>query len=337
MLNRKLAPPFQKTLSLSLPQPVEDKLASGFTLFGIPGIEQNVVKVEVVFHAGKWLETKTGLSHFTAALLEKGTSTKTAKEIADTLDHYGANLEVSPGFDFVSVALYSLKTNLEHVFPLFLEILQDPFFPENEWVLLKEIFLQNLKINNEKTSYRASSLIRKNIFGETHPYGSSIEEPEVQAIAPTDFQNFFKATFKVHSIYWVGNLSDSDIAMFQQGFQSLRGSSSLASPWIEPSALPFAQRVKKEGLQSSIRLGKRGVLKTDPDYFDLLIYNHLLGGFFGSRLMKNIREEKGFTYGIYSSLNSFVRDGMFMVGADVNQSNLGLARSEEHTSELHSL
>ncbi len=329
MLDRKQAPPFQKTLSITLPQPIEAKLASGITLFGVHGIEQNVVKIEVIYSAGKWFEYKTGLSHFTAALLEKGTTQKSAEEIADTLDHYGASLEINPGFDFVSVSLYSLKTNLEHVFPLFLEILQYPSFPEAEWELMKEIFLQNLKINNEKTSYRAGALIRKNIFGGTHPYGSSIEEPEVNSINLSDFQDFFKATFKVHSIYWVGNLSDSEIGMLLQGFQSLRGSAVFPAPALRPVTLASAQRVEKEGsLQSSVRLGKRSLLKTHPDYFDLLIFNHLLGGFFGSRLMKNIREEKGLTYGIYSSLNVFARDAVFMIGADVNKSNLELAISE---------
>ena len=329
MLNRKLAPPFQKTLSITLPQPIEAILASGINIFGVHGIEQNVVKVEVIFSAGKWFESKIGLSHFTAALLEKGTHQKTADQIADTLDHYGASLEISPGFDFVSVSLYSLRTNLEHVFPLFLEILQDPSFPEAEWALMKEIFLQNLKISNEKTSYRAGVLIRRNIFGAIHPYGSTIEEPDVNFLALPDFTDFFKSAFKVHSIYWVGNLSDSEIGMLLQGFQSLRGASVFPDSGIHPAALAFAQRVEKEGsLQSSIRLGKRSLSKTDPEYFDLLIFNHLLGGFFGSRLMNNIREEKGLTYGIYSSLNTFAKDAVFMIGADVNKSNLELAISE---------
>ena len=329
MLNRKLAPPFQKNLSISLPRPIEAKLASGITILGVQGIEQNVVKIEVIFSAGKWFESKTGLSQFTAALLEKGTHQKTAKIIADTLDYYGASLEIHPGFDFLSVSLYSLKTNLEHVFPLFLEILQDPSFPETEWELMKEIFLQNLKINNEKTSYRAGVLIRKNIFGAVHPYGSSVEEAEVNSITLSDFPVFFKAAFKVHSIYWVGNLSDAEIGMLLQGFQSLRGSTVFPAAAFDPAVPAFAHRVDKEGgLQSSVRLGKRSLLKTDPDYFDLLIFNHLLGGFFGSRLMKNIREEKGLTYGIYASLNTFARDAAFMIGADVNKSNLELAISE---------
>ena len=329
MLNRKLAPPFQKTLSLSLPSPVEITLSSGVKVFLVQGIQQNVVKIEVVFDAGKWYEPKIGLSHFTATLLEKGTSTKTAEEIANTLDYYGASLEIQAGFDFVSVSLYALMTQWKNVFPVFLEIVREPSFPEKEWNLTKEIFLQNLKVNNEKTSYRASALIRAAVFGEGHPYGSSIEEENVRSIIPSDFHDFFKTSFNIHSIYGVGNFTVAEIESMKQGFQSLpKRTSPSAHPGLPPGSAP-AQYIKKEGSsQSSIRLGKRSILKKDPDYFDLQIFNHVLGGFFGSRLMKNIREEKGLTYGIYSSLSTFIQDGFFVIGADVNKVNLEFAIKE---------
>src|SRR5450432_1105640 len=109
MLNRKFAPPFQKTISLSLPDPAEIGLSSGIKVFCFEGIKQNILKVEIIFSAGKWAEPKIGLSHFTSMMLEKGITKKTSAEIAETLDRYGASLEISPGFDYVSVALYSLR------------------------------------------------------------------------------------------------------------------------------------------------------------------------------------------------------------------------------------
>lgn len=337
MLDRKVAPPFQKTLSIVLPKPIAIGLASGVRLFLIPDIRQNVAKIDVTFSAGKWYESKTGLSHFTSLLLEKGTATKSAREIANTLDYYGASLEIQSGFDFVSIALYTLKSQWQNVFPLFLEIIREPVFPEEEWTLAKQIFLQNLKINQEKTSYLASARIRKNIFGPHHPYGSSIEEPEVQALALDDFSQFFNSSFGIHSIYGIGQFEDAEIEQMQQGFQSLPKAISVPPAIATAANAPFMERVEKAGsVQSSIRLGKRSLLKTDPDYFDLLIFNHLLGGFFGSRLMKNIREEKGLTYGIHSSVNSFHNGGLLMIGADVNKVNLDLA-VREIKSELRKL
>jgi len=123
----------------------------------------------------------------------------------------------------------------------------------------------------------------------------------------------------------------------KQGFQTLPSQTTSSLRIVHPPASAPAHYLEKEGsLQSSIRLGKRSPLKKDPDFFDLQIFNHLLGGFFGSRLMKNIREEKGLTYGIYSSLNTFVKDGFFAIGADVNKVNLGFA-IKEIRNELRNL
>lgn len=323
MLNRKLAPPYQKTLSISIPKPVEVSLSSGSRIFLLPQIQQNVAKLEVVFCSGRWFEPKIGLSHFASTLLEKGTAKKTAAEIANTLDYFGASIEIQPGYDFVSVAIYSLKTQWKNIFPLFMEILQEPSFPANEWNLARDIFLQNLKINNEKTSFRASAQIRKNIFGERHPYGSSIEEAHVQALSVADFRDYFKSAFRIHSAYGVGNFDDAEIRLMQESLGLIGSGGSFGTMEKSPDAMPVAFREEKPGsVQSSIRMGKRSLRRNDPDYAGFLTLNHLLGGFFGSRLMKNIREEKGLTYGIYSSTQSFANDSLFSIGADVNKSNL---------------
>ena len=269
-------------------------------------------------------------------MLEKGTSNKSAQDIADTLDLYGASLEVSPGFDFVSVSLYALKSKLADVFPLFLEILTDPVFPESEWILAKDIFLQNLKISLEKTSYRAGNIFRGHLYGGAHPYGSTIGEQAVNAIASSDFSTFFRTHYKVHSIYWVGNLTDTECNMLAQGFSGLPGGTSFPVHPKDEQTGKIKEHIIKEGsLQSSIRIGCRTISKGHADYFDLLLFNHVLGGFFGSRLMKNIREEKGLTYGIYSSLNTFINDAAWIIGAEVNQSNLQLAIDEIHVELNH--
>jgi zinc protease len=329
MLNRKLAPPFQKTLSLTLPKPTEILLRSGSKFYHLEGLKQNIVKIEVIFSAGKWAEGRNGLSHFTSVMLEKGTVKKTSVQVAGMLDRYGASLEISPGFDFVTVALYSLKVKIKDVFPLFLEILTDASFPEKEWMQLQEIFIQNLKINNEKTSYLASKLIRKNIFGAGHPYGTSIEEADVLALKTSDLHQFFRSSFSLHSAYAIGDLTTAEIEFIHQGLNILSPDVAQGPLSLPSAAAPFLWRENKEGaLQSSIRLGKRSLLKDNPEYADVLLVSYLLGGFFGSRLMKNIREEKGLTYGISSSVNTFKNDSLLVIGADVNKDNVSLAVSE---------
>ena len=207
MPDRTVAPAFQKTIDLHLPVPALVGNIGTQPVFHLPGLRQNIIKVEVVFSAGKWVEPKLGVSHFTAMMLEKGTTSKNSVEISAALDLYGASLEISPGFDFLSVSLYVLRTKLRDIFPLFLEIVSSPDFQLRELSMMAEIFRQNLKVNNEKTSYLASRKIRAKIFGEFHPYGSTIEQSDIDELSASDLSTFFKRSFAVHSAYVLGEFT----------------------------------------------------------------------------------------------------------------------------------
>src|SRR5438132_6169031 len=176
MLNRTKAPAFSQNFSFELPQPEIISLGNGSRLIWLNGIQQDVFKIELVFESGKWNEPLKGISHFTALVLDKGTSTHTSSEISSILDYHGAQLEINPGQDYTSVSLYGLNKSLHEVFPIIQNIIIDPRFPEEELQLQKDIFSQNLRVNNKKTSFIASKLLRQNLFGKEHPYGSSVEE-----------------------------------------------------------------------------------------------------------------------------------------------------------------
>jgi zinc protease len=328
MLNRQIAPPFIKAVSLELPKPTIIHLDQGLDLLMICGVKQNVCKIELVLEAGKWYENKVGLSSFTSALLEKGTTKKTSTEIASLFDYYGAHLEINAGYDFVSISLITVKDHLSVLLPLLQELLLMPAFPEKEWSIMKSIFLQNLKVSNEKTSVVASKLIRKTIFGEKHPYGASIQAEDVESLVIADFLNFYQSQFRIKSIFICGELNTKEVDFISIAFKSLFLKPD-AKCLIEASTFPASQQhIEKESIQSSIRLGKKSIMKSHEDYFGVLLVNHLLGGFFGSRLMKNIREEKGLTYGIHSAVFTFQKDSMFVVEADVNKANLSVALTE---------
>jgi len=336
MLDRKVAPPFSKKYSLQLPNPDTRLLSSGVPLHVVGGVQQDVSKLEVIFPAGKWYDTITGASQFTSQMLEKGTSQRTSVQVAEHFDRYGAHVEILPGNDFSSIALYSLNHNLEKVLPLFLEILKAPTFPESELKQMKEIFIQNLKINKEKTSFLASRAIRKNILGSDHPSGSSVEEKDALHLAPVDLIHFHKNFFYPVEIFLVSNGHPKLVDQVMQEVDGLSRKNP-AKNYSGKSISPYAEKIEKQNtVQASIRLGKRTVSRTHPDYFDLLLLNHVLGGYFGSRLMKNIREEKGLTYGIYSSISSMVHAGLLVIGADVNKENTDLTLTEIK-NELHQL
>jgi predicted Zn-dependent peptidase len=328
MLDRTQAPPFQALPAFTLPPTLTISLPNGGELIGISGVQQEVVKIDWVFAAGRWQETVPGSSHFVSLLLDKGTTRQSAAALAATLEGMGAHLEISAGADLLYVSLYALTKNWQAALAVVNEVLRDAQFPQDELDLQKQITLENIRVNQEKTSYLAGQAIRALLFGNSHPYGAALEAEHVTALQRTHLRDFHQQFFQL-------------VAMFATVPQpaQLNEIAQQVAPWprwkSENAALHTAQpgalyqHVQKDGsVQSSIRLGKRTVGRDHPDYPALLLVNHILGGFFGSRLMKNIREKKGLTYGIHSSLQPYLQDGMWLISADINTANRDLAFAE---------
>lgn len=337
MLDRKTAPPHVQTRSFELIQPEVSDLPNGVKVFLIPGGEQQVMKIELIFPAGRWFEEHWGASYFASHLLSKGTNSKSSFAIASIFDFYGAHLEISPGLDVVSVSLYSLSKTLAPVLELLIEILTAPSFNEKELQQLKDIYVQNLKVNNEKTSFLASKTFRKNLFGDQHPYGKELEEGDVEGLTRGPILTHFEKTFSGLRIFVSGKIDPLNKEKIIQSFSGLKNGTPRKNGIRSGNSQMEHEYIEKEGsVQSSVRFGKKAVLRSDPDYGPCLFVSHILGGYFGSRLMKNIREDKGLTYGIYSSLHALQHDSYLVIGADVNKENVSLT-FEEIRKELKRL
>ncbi len=326
--DRTQAPPFLLSSNYSLTQPEVFTFSAGQPLYAFRGLQQNITKLELIFQAGKWYEPQSGVSYFAAQLLRKGTRTKTSFQIASALDSLGAHLEVIAGFDTVTLSLFVLKKHFFSALAILVDLLQAPAYDENELRREKEIFLQNLRVNNEKANVVASKEIRKAIFGAAHPYGNSTEEADVLAIQQGTLKKFFLDHFHLHSAYFLGPVPDVDIQRILTSLTFPDKPGSISS--IPPAKSGTSHSLTKPGsVQASIRLGKRCLPKRcEAEYFDAVMFNHILGGFFGSRLMKNIREEKGLTYGIHSGMNHFHHGSFWVISAEVNQQNTQQAIDE---------
>ena len=328
MLDRTTAPAYNQDTSYSLLSPRITKLYNGVDVVYVTGGSQDVVKVELIFRAGRWYETKWGAAYFTAHLLSKGSARKSSFEIAQLFDLYGAHLEVSPGLDYVSVSLYSLTKNIQPVLALLKEILLEPSFPEKELEQTVNIYTQNLKVNLEKTSFVASKLFRSTLFGENHPYGKELEEKDVKSLSRQDLVGFY-SNFKDFTVFVSGKVDGGAENFINTTFSELPKNNQTNRLISQQSIEPTHQEIDKEGsVQASIRLGIQSILRTHPDYSKLVFASHILGGYFGSRLMKNIREEKGLTYGIYASIQALKHAAYFAIGADVNKENIGITFDE---------
>ncbi len=329
MLNRKIAPPFQNDLSLRLLSPVEYTLANGAISYFIQGGTQEVVKIEIVFPAGRWFEQTPGLAYLTANLSPKGTSKHTSNQIAEHFDFYGAHLEVEAGFDSVSITLFTLTKNLTSTIQQLFEVLVNPSFPEKEINQFKSAYLQNLKVNNQKTNYVASKEIRKMIFGDSHPYGVEVSEGDISSIDQVQLSTFHKHHFVNPIAFISGNFTTTEVDIINQLLETIRNTAPLLPSIDSVEKSPTSKRVeKKESVQSSLRMGKTTINPMHSDYPKAHFVNHMLGGYFGSRLMKNIREDKGLTYGIYASMHALKHASLLTIGADVNSENRELVFDE---------
>ena len=327
MVDRTVAPPFAKATHFFLPNVQPLRLSNGLSMFFIPGVQQEVIKIELLFEAGRWFEPKPGVAHFASQMLEKGTSSKNALQLAEAFESLGAHMEIVAGLDNVEISLFALARNWPEAFRILVEMVQQPSFDEEELAIMKNIFLENLKVNLAKNSFVASQVIRRNIFG-THPYGISVAEQDVAQIDAEQLRSYHKQRLSPSAVFVTApaSVSVDQLAASLSVFAHGNGQDQSAMP-VKPGNREETIN-KEESVQSSLRLGMRMVRKSHPDFPHMLLLNHILGGYFGSRLMKNIREEKGLTYGIHSSINSLQRDGFFMIGADVNKENKDLAFQE---------
>jgi zinc protease len=331
MPDRTIAPPFNRSTSFDLIHPEKIVLAKGAEVYFVLGGTQDVSKVELLFPAGRWFEKIWGASYFASQLLTKGTKTKNSYLIAQLFDRYGAHLEVNAGFDHVSVSLYSLNKNLEPSLTLLLELLRESVFPEKELEQLKSIYLQNLSVNREKTSYQASTLFRKTLYGENHPYGKELEDADVKSLLQQQLVDHYTRCFNGCTILVSGNVTAHHQRLITETFAPflLYSLQDKHDNPTDASKKTDRRVVEKAGsVQSSIRMGKKCIGRADADYADVSFLIHILGGYFGSRLMKNIREEKGLTYGISAALHTMINSNYVVIGADVNRENLNITFDE---------
>ena len=340
LIDRTQSPPFQAITEVRLPAMQSATLANGLPIHWIGIPNQPVMRIECIFNAGVWYENGLpGAAFFAMKMLAEGTTQRSSAEISEYIDRYGAFLELNSGPDRASLVVYCLTRHLPNVLPLLVELLTESTFPQKELDDLRNITLQNLRVNAEKNAYVAGVLFRQNLFGKEHPYGRSQQPELVEQLTRQAVVDYFDKAIRNRPfrILLAGQVGELEVGLIDKYIGALPMLDAVVNGGISFSAaMPESVILseKTESLQSSIRVGRRLFTRHHPDFFPMVITNEVLGGYFGSRLMKNIREEKGFTYGISSNMVSFRNDGYFLIGTDVKkeftQQTLDEIRKEIH-------
>ena len=328
MLNRKTAPEIYEISHLTLPRPEVMYLDNRIPVYILDFPGQEIVKIEAVFRTGRPEEEKRLAARATARLLRDGTLQKSGAEIAEHLDFYGASVTIPTNLDTTSFVLFSLKKYAHEVIPTFAEMLLSPSFPEDELENFRRTNIQELLVELEKGETVAYRKVTELIFGEHHPYGYNSMPEDYTAIQRADLQHFFDTWYTPSNclLFASGRIDEEIFGMLNQhlGQKNSTAMTRIRASMEEkypPALNPSSSTVHvplPSSLQTAIKIGRKLFDRTHPDFNGLVVLNTLLGGYFGSRLMTNIREKKGFTYNIYSSVDAYALDGCLYIATEVS-------------------
>ena len=323
ILDRTAAPAYRAIEKLELREADTAVLDNGIPVYSVDAGQQEVVKVEIVFRNSYTSAGQVLTSGTVNRLLAEGTAKHTALQLSEQLDYYGAFYETDEGLDFNSVSLFSLCRHLDKVLPVLLEILTAPTFPEKELDLFRQNSRQRLLVNQEKVSYLARTRFPEMLFGSQHPYGYRAEIAHIEKLERDELMRYYSLHYALSgcSVFVSGKLDDSVFRMLNATFGAVKSSVGQGESVFPFDIDPFVEKkqfVRKEkAIQSALRFGKLMFNKTHRDYHGMVVLSTVLGGYFGSRLMSNLREDKGYTYGIGSSMHSLLHGGYFVIGTEV--------------------
>jgi predicted Zn-dependent peptidase len=302
-----------------LPGINKETLDNGLPLYWLNAGVQDVVQIDWIFPAGLWYEQKPSVAHAVAGLLKSGTSKYTSVQIHEALEFYGAQLKVAAGNDYATVTLYTLNKHLPSLLPMVYELLTDSTLPEHEIAIHKRNAIDKLLVNLRQCEFVANQQIEALLFGEEHPYGRYTRKEKIEALTREDLLTFYKSNYNLANVrmFMGGKAGAEEVKCLNEVF----GKAAItASPVMVPkfelaTSAEQVHRINNDeaGVQGAIRVGRLFPNRHHPDYTPMVVLNTLFGGYFGSRLMSNIREDKGYTYGIYSSVTPEVSGGSMVI------------------------
>ncbi|MEO5645500.1 MAG: pitrilysin family protein [Bacteroidia bacterium] len=322
-INRTAPPAFLEVEKINLEEAVKLELSNGIPVYMLDAGTQEVTRIEFIFRAGIRHQAHSLVSSGVNDMLDEGTHTRNAEVIAEELDFFGAFIETETQHDVASFTLFSLNKHLRSTLPVVQDIIRNASFPEEEFRIYLTNKRQKFLVDNDKVSVLARRKFNDLLFGASHPYGAKSELADFDMLTRESLANFHKNNYTADrcTIVVSGKLPENMLELLESFF----GDEWKAPVNIKDAELPVpvtakerVHTIEKEGaVQSAIRMGRVLFNKTHPDYLGMQVLNTVLGGYFGSRLMANIREDKGYTYGIGSGLVSMLGGGYFVISTEV--------------------
>ena len=331
MLDRTIAPSFGKVENSVLPNNEIHHLDNGLPVYVINAGRQELLKVELVFPAGDASSDKKLVAAATSALMEEGTTTRTGAALAEAVDYYGSHLQTEIDADESAITLFTLNKYLQETLPVLAEVYHAPSFPEEELEVYARNHSQSAEINEQKVSHLASRALKGLLYGTEHPLGRGAMPADYLAISRQDVSNHFqtKMNGNIQHIMVAGKLTSATIPLLNSHFGkfALQPSQQFTSDVVSNGTSQL-HLDKADAVQNAIRVGRVLFNRNHQDYTGMQFLTTVLGGYFGSRLMANIREDKGYTYGIGAGLVSMRHTGHLNISTEVGKDVSSAALAE---------
>jgi len=319
--DRTVAPAIHDAVEFDykLPEINKVKLDNGLPLYWLNAGVQDVVEIDWIFPAGLWYEQKPSVAHAVAALLKSGTTKYTSVQIHEALEFYGAQLKIAAGNDYATLTLYTLNKHLPSLLPMVYELITDSTLPQHELEIHKRNAIDKLLVNLRQCEFVANQQIDALLYGSEHPYGRYTRKEKIEELTREDLMAFYRSNYNLANVrmFMGGKVGAAEVKCMNDVFgKAMITAAPVVVPAFEPvTNTERVHRINNDaaGVQGAIRVGRLFPNRHHPDYTPMVVLNTLFGGYFGSRLMSNIREDKGYTYGIYSSVTPEVSGGSMVI------------------------
>lgn len=319
MINRTEAPQLRKLEHIDFVTPKNIALENGATLHWINEVSDDAVKIDFIFQAGSIYDKKL-VAKLTGDLLFSGTPNKTSSEITESIDRLGGFTNTEVTAEDVTVSVLGLKENMDELVSIVLDAIKNAHFDEKELGQKIQSKKQRMAISLQKVATQARRAFIESLFGDT-PYGKMTQLDDFEKIERSEIVSFHKNFYKngLQKIAVVGALEQRQIDQLVAQVNGMTSQERLLDKYdFNYSAKNI--HIEKEGaVQTAIRIGRILFNKKHEDYIDFTILNTVLGGYFGSRLMSSIREDKGYTYGIGSGVAQMKQTGYFFISTEVGK------------------
>jgi len=323
---QRVQPPVFPVEKVLIPEAKFFSLSNGVPVYLIEAGTEDIMRIEFIFKAGLIREDLPLLASTCNMMLSEGSKNYSSEELNRLLDYYGIFLNQSAEKDSAGIVLFFLNKHIEKVLELSREILFHPVFPEPELNSLMKKRLRWYLVNREKVQTLAIDQFFESLFGKNHPYGHQVIESDFENLTPSFLSDFHRRNYTTRNMAVIisGKINNRTAELLDLIFANI---GSGGTDKEDNSNLMRGEKIKKVHInkpgtvQTSVRIGSTTINKRHSDYPGLKVLDSILGGYFGSRLMKNIREEKGYTYGISSSISSLDLSGYKVISTDVSHKN----------------